>query len=271
MAGPAWTNQIQNVVVVAGPTGAVVGVFVYAPGTTPALGNLPVAWMTDGTKDPFGNVLPAIQVVSLNTATSAYAALHNGSVQVFPGSGTAAGTMFAGTGFLELDSPAESGLDTAGKVDLFSHLASPLTAGNPAFQFTNVVPYLPSLTGIGQWVAQDPASVGTAETWHAMTLANGWTNDAGFAVAAYRLTNNNEVEIVGTIVATTATSSTFFTLPAGYRPAHSQTRPAGATGGVAAGTAPFITCTSAGVLSENNVGIGAANILTFGCTFSLDA
>jgi hypothetical protein len=49
MAGSAWTNQVQNQVIVAGVGG---GVFVYDP--TPGLGNL-IASLTDAATDPFGN------------------------------------------------------------------------------------------------------------------------------------------------------------------------------------------------------------------------
>lgn len=81
MQGPsAFTNITANTVVAFGPSGTVVGVFVYAPGTTPALGNLPVDWMTEGTHDPYGNVLPFSGTVS--KIGNAIAALTNGSVQV---------------------------------------------------------------------------------------------------------------------------------------------------------------------------------------------
>jgi hypothetical protein len=39
--------------------GAGDGVFVYPTGTTPALGNPPIAWMGGGLVDPYGNVLPS--------------------------------------------------------------------------------------------------------------------------------------------------------------------------------------------------------------------
>lgn len=42
-------------VIVSGPSGAVVGVFVYAAGTTPGAGNEPIASMTNQASDPFGN------------------------------------------------------------------------------------------------------------------------------------------------------------------------------------------------------------------------
>jgi hypothetical protein len=40
-------------------SGAGDGVFVYAPGTAPALGNPPIAWMGGGLVDPYGNILPS--------------------------------------------------------------------------------------------------------------------------------------------------------------------------------------------------------------------
>jgi hypothetical protein len=49
---------IAQTVIVSGPAGAPVGVFVYAPGSTPQLGNNPIAWESSSLTDPFGNVLP---------------------------------------------------------------------------------------------------------------------------------------------------------------------------------------------------------------------
>lgn len=48
-----------RLVLVSGPAGAIVGVFVYQQGTTPALGNPPIFWATSSGLDPFGNVLSA--------------------------------------------------------------------------------------------------------------------------------------------------------------------------------------------------------------------
>lgn len=54
------TNIFRGrLVIVFGPSGAVTGVFVYAAGTTPALGNPPIFWATSSSVDPFGNVLPS--------------------------------------------------------------------------------------------------------------------------------------------------------------------------------------------------------------------
>jgi hypothetical protein len=50
---------IGHLVIVFGPAGEPVGVFVYALGTTPAAGNPPIAWITSQTADPFGNPVEA--------------------------------------------------------------------------------------------------------------------------------------------------------------------------------------------------------------------
>lgn len=57
---PGTSNGIDfaRVVIVFGPAGTPVGVFVYATGTTPQLGNFPVAWLSASLVDPYGNVLP---------------------------------------------------------------------------------------------------------------------------------------------------------------------------------------------------------------------
>lgn len=56
MAPGSQTGIIRaREVIVSGPNGSVVGVFVYAAGTTPGAGNQPIASMTNQTSDPFGN------------------------------------------------------------------------------------------------------------------------------------------------------------------------------------------------------------------------
>lgn len=73
-----------RVVIVSGPSG---GVFVYAPGTVPGPGNPPIASMTAGTTDPFGNpVLPEITAYGTGGST----------VQMLAGSSVA--SLLVGTG-----------------------------------------------------------------------------------------------------------------------------------------------------------------------------
>jgi hypothetical protein len=94
----------------------------------------------------------------------------------------------------------------------------------------------------------------TTDTWHAMSLANSWASTGGFTAAKYRLTADNEVELIGVLDGTSATSVTFFTLPAGppsYRPATAQGFACGATGNVPAGSAPQVRCSTGGVLTIN--------------------
>lgn len=101
----------------------------------------------------------------------------------------------------------------------------------------------------------------TTDSWNAMTpLANGWANVAGFATARYRMTPLKGVEVIAAINAAAATSSTFFTLPAAYRPATQQPiGGAGASGSVPAGLAPWCRCDAGGNLTVQNTGaVGAA-------------
>jgi len=68
-----------------------------------------------------------------------------------------------------------------------------------------------------------------------------------------------------------ATSTTFFTLPAVYAPASQQQIPAGATGGVTAGHAPFVQCDTSGNLALTQAATGAADSYVFHGFISLDA
>ena len=106
-----------------------------------------------------------------------------------------------------------------------------------------------------------------------MTLLNSWANAAGNVTAQYRLVASppNSVEIIGAISATTATATTFATLPAGYVPASQQQIPAGGTGGVTASNVCYVQCDTAGNLTLNRGTTGAANTYVFHGTIALDA
>lgn len=91
---------LANTVIVFGPTGAVVGVFVYAAGTTPALGNEPIASLTNQTSDPYGNpVLPGV---------AAYTTVGGDQIAIQLGLGSFAGTPAAGMFTHDQTSPATS-------------------------------------------------------------------------------------------------------------------------------------------------------------------
>lgn len=63
-------------------------------------------------------------------------------------------------------------------------------------------------------------AAGTAGQWAAPTFQNGWENyGPGWAQTAYRKLPTNQVQLKGLIKhATTTTTGTCFTLPAGFRP-----------------------------------------------------
>jgi hypothetical protein len=101
--------------------------------------------------------------------------------------------------------------------------------------------------------AVQPGTSVTQETWHPMTMINGWINTAGFVAAQYRLVASppNSVEITGTISATAATAITFATLPAGYRPVSVQGFAIGTTNGQT-GQVCQVRCDASGNLSVNS-------------------
>jgi hypothetical protein len=64
------TNGVQfaRQVIVFGPAGTVVGIFVYAAGTTPGPGNLPLVSITQSATDPYGNtVQPGVTSYAANS------------------------------------------------------------------------------------------------------------------------------------------------------------------------------------------------------------
>lgn len=87
------------------------------------------------------------------------------------------------------------------------------------------------------------------EVWHPMALLNSWAAVAGQAANQYRLVAApaSSVEIIGAVNAAAATAGTFFTLPAGYRPASAQRF--GCEGGVAGSPGNGIACDTGGNLT----------------------
>jgi hypothetical protein len=107
-------------VVVSGP-GA--GVFVYAANTTPGPGNPPIAWLSQGSTDPFGNaVLPNIGTESGGLEV----VLTNGAVQFWIG-GVLVGTVNAVANGISINGTL---ISFSGKIQYNTD-----TNGNAAFQF----------------------------------------------------------------------------------------------------------------------------------------
>lgn len=90
-----------------------------------------------------------------------------------------------------------------------------ITTGQASVLNANITDLRPNIPQLG---VRDP--------WHPLTLQNGWSNTGGANIAAqYRLTYNNELEVVGNIGHTSISGTTLFatSLPAGYIPASQQT------------------------------------------------
>lgn len=104
------------------------------------------------------------------------------------------------------------------------------------------------LTQAGFWNALDPSS-SVPETWHTMSgFLNSWAATGN--TPRYQLLPDGNVQIDGAMDATNATASTFFTMPAAYRPV-STTKlwASGANGGVPAGQSPFTQVATSGSIA----------------------
>lgn len=76
---PGSPNVIRaRLVIVSGPTGAVNGIFIYQPGTTPGAGNGPVLSGTESTADPSGNAVKPGWTSYAAPGSGTYAELING-------------------------------------------------------------------------------------------------------------------------------------------------------------------------------------------------
>jgi hypothetical protein len=84
-------------VIVSGPSGAVVGVFVYNAGTTPGPGNEPIASLTNQPADPFGN--------PTETGVAAYAIISGNTYALQLGTVTFGATTFPAFFLQNLTSP----------------------------------------------------------------------------------------------------------------------------------------------------------------------
>lgn len=144
---PGTTSAIvrANTVIVFGPTGAPVGIFVYQTGTTPGPGNPPVISITQPgtTADPYGSpVKPGIYIADTNPARSDY-------IQLLPGSPPA---INIGTGDAAQSTPAKvtSGvLGSGGTRRLAVELVAPTVTGGTGSAVVTVASQSADLTQPG--------------------------------------------------------------------------------------------------------------------------
>jgi len=220
-------------VIVVGPAGTVTGVFVYAPGTTPGLGNFPTAWMTTATTDPFGNVLPVAAVIG---TTSIYAA--DG---VFFSTGGAAGAAVIPNG--------------SGGVNI-------QTTGG---QYVNITtgPFASVLGTVA-----DPTIITTDTGTTASIFGTDWgASGSGANGAIFQLQPNGWVNVAIDVKTTAAApAAEICAIPAGYAPTTSIV--CGALLPTAGGGAAYpLTAFSTGTLQQAGVpgvnGVRYAGIITY--------
>lgn len=214
-------------VIIAGPGG---GLFIYSP--TRATNNLIYSDVAvAGVDDPrLGNTVLA-GATSYSNQGGTYYALN-----------------MSGSGFPPRITWFVSGTDQTGTYSVMYGFFDAVSAGVHGLQLNNAPFFEYGGTYVQPVIASDPAgaNAGVAETWHAMSgFVNGWA--ATSTTPRYRLGVENRVWFDGVIDASAATGSTFFTIPAAYRPV-SITKPwgGGANGGVIAGQSPFIQVTPGG-------------------------
>ena len=283
---------LAQYVIVFGTTG---GVFIYAG--TPAFGNPPLYWMGNVTADPYGNAVePGIWAGTASGAQVGIQVNSNAGEILFPLPGTFSGDArigslnFGSGAALEIIGPSDMApANDSVLLDLVDNAGGSGSAAwflgyNDANGGSNTHA-VGNYKGMQIFVAQpitatapgsgtSPTNPATVESWHAMTLTNSWANVAGFAAAKYRLIASppNTVEIIGAINAAAASSASFFTLPAAYRPASNvPVCSMGANASVPAGLSPWIECTTAGVLSVQNTGALGAWESFFHGYIALDA
>jgi hypothetical protein len=174
-AQPGVSNGVQfaRQVIVFGPSGTVVGIFVYAPGTTPGHGNLPLVSITQSATDPYGNT---VQPGVTSYAPAAFAEL-TGAVLAFFNNNAGGNTRV-------IVAPNPSG----------NGVAVQSTGVNPAvWEFD-----LPVKATAGTESAQ---TLITTDTWHDLRpLINSFTGTvAGFWPPQYWLRPDGSVEIFGSV------------------------------------------------------------------------
>jgi hypothetical protein len=86
------------------------------------------------------------------------------------------------------------------------------------------------------------------DTWHALTLANGWTGNA-----LYQKLPFDGVRIWVSISSAAATDAQFATMPAGYVPATNAFLAAGADGNVSTALAPYVEVDTSGNVTMNGL------------------
>lgn len=210
--------------------GTVVGGNAFYYSGTPAAGNLVASIAAASGVDSFGNNYVAGEA---SYAATFATAINGGQVVWYAGS--------LSGGWSSVATATSHAVVPQGLViNVAAELALTNSAGSSGLLLgTAVGPNVTLLQGaVGPITSGMPGAANTVETWHAMSpLLNSWANQAAPNVQCqYRAVASppSTIEVIGSLNAAAATAITFFTLPAGYRPASSQMFPVGTFNGSAA-------------------------------------
>lgn len=243
-----------RLVIVSGPSGAVVGVFVYQAGTTPALGNPPIFWATSSSHDPSGNAIPSTAGVAGTGTFEAgttlvtpsgiltYSALPPAlgglvsslsvSAQFTDSAGNvvlAGNTSYVNIGGSNFIATSEQGgallffLSTTGANGTFNLISTMTISADGDIHYSATASA--HMVADTLWFGKDPVS-GVRGLWNDMRpLSNSFVGSvAGQYPPQYRYTPDGYVEVAGYVQFPAAggpnfNSVTFATLPAAFRPA----------------------------------------------------
>ena len=218
MAGSAWTNQLQNLIILSAQQSGFSGFFAYSP--APGFGNLIASEAAVNGTDPYGNAYLQGEVSYRNAGGGVYWALQTfGVTQTWFVSTAGAGgpyTQFADIGF---------GFATPNLGSLLIQASNQVSFGNSGGMVWNDTAALtPSQLTL-------PAGGGpfvTSETWHNISLAGNFTGT--FRVM---LTPWNTVRVNGALTwsGTGPTTATFGSVPSSaYNPTTDVRHPIAHTG-----------------------------------------
>lgn len=182
---PGSSSVIRaRIIIVTGPGD---GVFAYASGTTPGLGNPPIAWLTGGgLVDPYGNVLPSVMGVEgdgifSSTGGSGTTFIAGNLIAIVPtGGGSSAIFGAPGPGIAYMVSGTELAADSEAFLYLMSQLASGV--GTPLAILS--APLVAALPG---------GAATSPEVWHSLGTAGA--TGCTLLEARYRMTAEGECEI----------------------------------------------------------------------------
>jgi hypothetical protein len=218
---------IANYVIVFGPVGTPVGVFVYQPGTTPAKGNPPIESLSGASADPFGNVILPGAVTYANTLSPPVATqvgggliarwYWNGSAWVIMFQETIgdAGTPLAVYGFQ--NSPVNAGYQVGNS--LFQILG---TLGT--LNASGVLPINCPITATAG-TAANPTQIST-DTWHALTLPSTgvWAGTARYTLSPVANVAILDINVTFTTTAAAGSYNCQTDMGSVYQPTGSGTR-----------------------------------------------